>query len=83
MEHSTPILQPAFLFLLSAVIGLFLWTIKRQVNRIEGKTDNALTVEHCKGCHEETKKARAEQWNVINHHGHRGLKGEDNDVVRC
>lgn len=82
MEHSISSSQ-ILMILLAALVGFFLWMIKRQVTRIEDKTANILTTEKCEKCHKEMIKQREQQWNVINRHGHRGLDGDANEVVIC
>jgi len=49
--------------------------IKESVDNVEKAVGNAVTTKHCEG-------AMTEAWEGINHHGHRGLSGEDGDVVR-
>ena len=57
--------------------------------KIEGFVTNETCLERSKRCSEEKcrkidalKKEKDEQWGVINRHGHKGLIGDGNKVVR-
>jgi len=64
------------------LIGLFAWLIKSQLNRVEDNISTMISKADCVECHKGAVKAADEQWEVINHHGHKGLTRDGNLVVR-
>lgn len=77
-----PILGLIVQLILAGLIGLFLYLVKSQINRIEAKVQNVISKDDCLTCHRKQDEETDEQWAVINHHGHRGLSGDGNQVVR-
>ena len=75
------------------VFSLGMIFIRRWINELSAKIGEAvgegLCAERRQNCRDNYNKklagmckTQAEQWTVINHHGHRGLDGEGNQVVR-
>ena len=64
--------------------------IKRWIERVGNKIENAVSLSQCvekrnecpvKPKVERLEKETEEQWNLLNHHGHKGLKTSDENLV--